>query len=89
MTPHELVEKLRADRVARAIADMNGDDYDQVPKHKTEWINARGQSRGRFRDVNEPFQVDYDDMARAAIEAHKKALADAGLVIVPRKATEK
>ena len=37
-----------------------------------------------------PFKDDngfYRDMARAAIEAHKAALEDAGLVIVPREPT--
>ena len=58
----ELVE-----RVARAIAENYGEDYDAVPKHKTEWVAVRGEYQGRFRDVNEPFRCEYDEMARAAI----------------------
>lgn len=57
------------ERVARAIALRNGDDYDAVPLHKSDWTRQGGMFGGRFRDVNEPFQSDYDDMARAAIEA--------------------
>ena len=57
------------ERVARAIADMQGDKWDEIPKHKTDWVRRRGNFGGRFRDVNEPFRFDYEDMARAAIRA--------------------
>lgn len=49
--------------IARAIAEGNGEDFDAVPKHKSEWVKRRGQYQGRFRDINEPFQSDYLAMA--------------------------
>jgi hypothetical protein len=57
------------ERVARAMAKQNGDDYDHVPLDKADWTAQRGMFGGRFRDLNELMQVDYDEMARAAIEA--------------------
>lgn len=56
-------------RVAAAIARQNGDDYDSVPADKGDWTRKGGMFGGRFREVNEPYQTDYDEMARAAIEA--------------------
>ena len=76
------------ERVARAIATENGDDYDLIPVNKPEWVRHQGQFMGRFRDVTEPFQVDYDGMATAATAAHTAVLTAAGLVIVPREPTE-
>ena len=80
--------ELVIERVARAIAIENGDDYGKVPKHKPHWVAHQGRFQDRFRDINEPFQSDYDGMATAAISAYKAALEDAGLVIVPREPTE-
>ncbi len=57
------------EKVWRAIAIENGDDPDQIPRHKSHWNKERGQFGGRFRDINEPFVPDYEDMARAAIRA--------------------
>lgn len=74
--------------VARAIADQIGDGYDNAFRDKREWIDERTVKAGRSRDINEPFQVDYDDAARAAITAHKQALRDAGLAIVPVAPTD-
>lgn len=59
-------------RVARVIAKENGDDYDSIPASKSDWTRNGGMFGGRFRDVNEPYQTDYDDMARAAIEAMRE-----------------
>lgn len=59
---------------ARAMAHENGDDYDAIPANKTEWTKGRGQFGGRFRDVNEPYKSDYDEMAAAAIRAYEAAL---------------
>jgi hypothetical protein len=64
------------ERVARAIAFANGDNFSDAFKSKSRWIAKRGESGGRFRDVNEPFQSDYIDMACAAINA----LAESTLV---------
>ena len=55
--------------VARAIARANGDEFANAFKDKSRWIAKRGMSGGRFRDVNEPFQSDYLDMAKAALNA--------------------
>lgn len=57
------------EKVARAIAAANGDNFDETPEDKGEWVDKRGEFGGGFRDVNAPFRVDYVDMARAAIEA--------------------
>lgn len=64
------------EKVARAIAVRNGDDYDKIPKHKSDWTSNGGMFGGRFRDVNEPYQTDYDDMAEAALEAMRKPTQD-------------
>lgn len=60
------------ERVARAIADQLGDDFDAAFVSKVGWVAARGESGGRFRDINEPFQGDYLASARAAIEAMRE-----------------
>lgn len=57
------------ERVAREIAKANGDEFANAFKNKSRWIARRGMSGGRFRDVNEPFQSDYIDMACAALAA--------------------
>ena len=56
--------------VARAIAHNQDDaEWDEIPKHKPDWIDKRGEAAGRHRDINEPFQSDYEEMACAAIRA--------------------
>jgi hypothetical protein len=56
--------------VAKALADAAGTPWDEIPEHKSQWIEWRGVSPvGRSIDVNEPFQTDYYDMADAAIRA--------------------
>ena len=60
------------ERIARAIAKRHGDDFDAIPADKYEWTQNHGQFGGRFRDVNEPYKVDYLDMAAAAIEAMRE-----------------
>jgi hypothetical protein len=60
------------ERVARAIASGNGDDYDAIPASKAEWVEKRGEFGGRFRDFNQPRRNDYVDMARAAIAAMRE-----------------
>ncbi len=57
------------EKVWRAIAIENGDDPDQIPRHKSHWNKEQGKFGGRFRDINEPFVSDYEAMARAAIRA--------------------
>lgn len=54
---------------ARAIAEALGDSYDHAFISKSYWIAERGESGGRFRDVNEPYQYDYIEAARAAAPA--------------------
>lgn len=57
------------ERVARALAERHGDNWDDIPDHKGHWVKERGYFGGRFRDVNERFRCDYLDEAEAAIEA--------------------
>lgn len=71
-----IVEKL-----ARAIADQLGDGFDNAHRNKPHWAETRGESGGRFRDINEPRQNDYLDAARAAIAALREpseAMIEAG-----------
>lgn len=56
------------ERVARAIANQLGDGFDNAHRDKPHWVQTRGESGGRYRDINEPRQNDYLDAARAAIE---------------------
>ena len=57
------------ERVARAIAHENGDDWDDVPDNKTDW-NRRCGPAGR--DINAPFKPDYRDVADAALAAMRE-----------------
>lgn len=71
------------EKVARAIAKSNGDDFDAIPAHKREWVAKQGMFGGQFRDINQPFKSDYLDMGAAAI----LAMQDGPLPVVefPRK----
>lgn len=57
------------ERCRDAIASCLGDDYAMVPKNKMEWVKARGMCGGFPRDINAPFQCDYDAAADATIAA--------------------
>lgn len=57
------------ERVARVIANAMGDNFADAFKNKTRWVAKRGESGGRFRDINEPMQHDYIAAAQAAIAA--------------------
>ncbi len=74
--------------VARAIADQIGDGYDNAFRNKREWIDERCVKGGRSRDINEPFQVAYDDAAKEAVAAHEAAMEQAGWVWVPKEPTK-
>jgi hypothetical protein len=63
------------ERIARAIAEENGDDFDSIPANKAEWVDNRGEFGGRQRDVNEPFQRCYTYMALAALKAMNSPLS--------------
>lgn len=65
----QLVPVPSVERVARVIASAMGDNYSDAFKNKGRWIAKRGMSGGRFRDVNEPMQCDYDAAATAVIAA--------------------
>lgn len=67
-----MAEQSMIERVAREIAKSYGDDFDNAFRNKRLWIECRGEGGGRFRDINEPFQTDYLDMARAAIAAMRE-----------------
>ena len=64
-----MTDSTMLERVARAIASGLGDDFDHSFVGKSDWVAARGEKGGRFRDVNEPRQSDYLEAARAAMEA--------------------
>lgn len=81
MTRKELLVRLGA----RAVAASNGDDYDLIPASKAQWVSHSGIFNGRARDVNEPYQSDYDDMAEAILDA----IDSAGFAIVPKEPTPK
>lgn len=55
--------------MARAIAEGQGDDFDHAHRDKPHWIETRGESGGRYRDINEPRQPDFLDAAEAALTA--------------------
>lgn len=57
------------ERAARAIASHIGYDYDMAFKSKSEWNECRGYKSGQFHDINEPFQIDYVNAAKGAIDA--------------------
>lgn len=57
----------RRESLAKVIAAAMGDNYADAFKNKQRWIAKRGESGGRFRDINEPFQSDYLDAADDAI----------------------
>lgn len=56
------------ERVARAIASRIGYSFDNSFASKRAWVEARGVMDGKFIDVNQPYQCDYLDAAKAAIE---------------------
>lgn len=70
--------------IARAIAEGLGDDFDLAHRDKPHWIETRGESGGRFRDINEPRKPDFLDAARSAITA----IEQSGHAIVPIEPTE-
>lgn len=70
--------------MARAIAEGQGDDFDLAHRDKPHWNATRGESGGRYRDINEPRQPDYLDAARSAITA----LEANGWAIVPCEPSE-
>lgn len=57
------------ERVAMAIADANGDAWEDVPLAKWHWNEQRGEFGGHFRDINMPMRQDYLNMAAAALTA--------------------
>ena len=69
--------------MARAIAVGLGDDFDNAFATKSEWNAARGEKGGRYRDINEPMQSDYEDAAHGALAA----IEAAGWQCVPGEAT--
>lgn len=60
------IENLVRD-MARAIAEGLGDNFDYAHDSKPHWIETRGESGGRFRDINEPRKLDYLDAAKDAL----------------------
>lgn len=73
------------ERAARRIAEVQGDDFDECPKSKSDWIEKRGHFDGRYRDINEPFQSCYLRMAEAALG--DGVVVPAGWKLVPVEPT--
>ena len=68
MTSQSLIE-----RVARAIAKAWGYSFDALHRDKAHWTASGGKGPdGIFRDINEPRQTDFLEMARAAIAAMRE-----------------
>ena len=67
--PLDLLAQDEVEVVARSISAAHGDCFDSAFNNKREWAANRGEKGGRFRDINEPMQSDYLDMATAAIAA--------------------
>lgn len=59
----------RLEQAARALADAMGDNFDHAFDNKSAYNLARGESGGRYRDINEPFKYDYLDGAKAVMQA--------------------
>jgi hypothetical protein len=57
------------ERIARAIADGLGDDFDHAFESKSEWNELRGEKGGRYRDINEPRKPEYLAAATAVLAA--------------------
>ena len=55
------------ERIARAIADGLGCNFDHAFISKAEWNAARGEKGGRYRDINEPMQGDYMGASQAIL----------------------
>lgn len=62
------------EKLARAIAEGLGDDFDDAHESKAQWIQMRGEGlvSKRFRDVNEARKPDYF----AAVDAILNVLRD-------------
>lgn len=73
------------EKLARAIADGIGDNFDHAHESKSVWVATRGEGGGRYRDINEPRKRDYFDAADAVLSS----IRDQGFVIVPREPTQK
>ena len=77
------------ERAARVLAELDGIGFDDAPKNKQEWTRKGGKFGGRFRDVNEPMQLDFLESAEAVLRDHHRALAERGLVVVNKAGLEK
>lgn len=72
------------EKLARVIATNLGFPFDHALADKKEWTDLQGRKGGRFHDINEPFQSDYLDAAKAILSA----LTEQGFVVVPEGPTE-
>ncbi len=55
--------------LAKLIAHELGFSYELQHRDKPEWNKTRGEKGGRFHDVNEPYQDDFDQTTYAIIAA--------------------
>lgn len=60
------------ERVACVIATELGDDFDLAIADRGAWRKSQGIKDGRYRDINEPTQADFLELARAAIQAMRE-----------------
>ena len=69
------------ERAARVLAELDGIGFDDAPKNKQEWTRKGGKFGGRFRDVNEPMQLDFLESAEAVLLDHHRRLAERGVFV--------
>ena len=60
------------ERVARAVATELGDDFDLAFADKAAWRKSQGNKDGRYRDINEPTQADFIEVARAVLRVMRE-----------------
>jgi len=74
------------ENIARAIAAEDGNDFDEIPRHKGHRSEIRRKT-GAW-PMTDRMQCDYLDMARAAIDAMEAYHREAGYAVVPVVATD-
>lgn len=63
------------ERVARTVATEWGDDFDLAFANKAAWLESQGSKGGHWRDITEPTQADFMEVARAVILSMREPTA--------------
>lgn len=77
ITEAELRGAVPANILARLIAENLGFSIDDALRDKSEWNALRGRKGDRFHDINEPYQTDYLEAAKAVQAFYRAMLAAA------------